>query len=116
MMWDTSMMFNNFRRRFLPDFWNFDLGFMDTPFTLGNLETRRRPHRSRRHRRTRDIVEPQKQTQQAAESGLKSGGGMTIETEPEKGKKGGIELEKSEREKMSGVPEVEIKSETIGKQ
>jgi len=58
MMWDTSMLFNNFRKKFLPDFWNFDLGFVDTPFVLELVEGKRRPHhRSRRHKRTKEVNE-----------------------------------------------------------
>jgi len=109
MMWDTSNMFNNFRRRFLPDFWNFDLGLADSPFVLELVESKRRPHhRSRRHRRNKDITAQQMNMQQSAESGqgLKSGMNLEPTTKCEK------DTERSEKEKMSGRPEVEIRSES----
>jgi len=55
LMWETNSMFDDFRRRFLPDFWNFDLGLLDSPFYVEYLEGARRPHRHRRARRNREI-------------------------------------------------------------
>jgi len=72
LMWDTSHMFNDFRRQFLPDFYNFDLGIMDSPFMVDIVEVPRRPTRHHRHHRTRDIARHQHAQQ-----------GLHQETKPE---------------------------------
>lgn len=106
MMWDTNVMFNDFRRRFFPDFWNMNLGIFDSPFLRG-LEEGRRRHRPRRHRRHREIIH--KEPELKTESEMKQEQQQSAQTTESQR---GTQSRSGQSMEMGKKPEVEIRTET----